>query len=242
MIPAATNGVGNTPTFVDVNGDGLLDVIYNGSNGTQKIRLNTRIATGFAFGVERAVNIDSSEFDTECAITSCSFGIWKQDSAFKLQDFNGDGASDLIGTFQKVSTFVDGLGYWDTDIKTYGYLLIVKQVTGTTVELKAKNTGRFLISHSYSVVDPRIPPSSEISIDPPYMTVTDTYVETIDSIDINGDGLTDILFRKKDSSNLTYMINNGNGFATAASFGIAWGKFLQLVDVNGDGRTDVLFP
>lgn len=235
LIPGANNGVGNAPSFVDVNGDGLLDVMYIGTDWNQKIRLNTRNVTGFAFGAERTVDIDSSEYNTECAAISCSFGIWKQDGAFKLQDFNGDGASDLIGTFSTYSNYVSG-DYEEWNSTTEGYLLVVKQITSTSVVLKARNNNRFSISDNRSWVD-----NSDWTR-PLSGSDTNNYVEVIDPLDVNGDGLTDLLLRKKDSSSLTYMINTGTGFSAPVALGISWGKYLQLVDVNGDGRTDVLFP
>jgi RHS repeat-associated protein len=59
--------------------------------------------------------------------------------------------------------------------------------------------------------------------------------------DINGDGLTDVLWRVANDTQLLIDINNGSGLNGGTTLsGISGRKHLQVVDFNADGRADLI--
>ncbi len=61
--------------------------------------------------------------------------------------------------------------------------------------------------------------------------------------DVNGDGLTDLLWRQdgENGDSLLIDINSGAGMRVGTTVsGITGRKFMQLVDINQDGRTDIV--
>lgn len=61
--------------------------------------------------------------------------------------------------------------------------------------------------------------------------------------DVNGDGLTDLLWRQdgENGDSLLIDINSGAGMRAGTTVsGITGRKFMQLVDINQDGRTDIV--
>ncbi|WP_282609411.1 FG-GAP-like repeat-containing protein, partial [Pelagibius sp. Alg239-R121] len=77
------------------------------------------------------------------------------------------------------------------------------------------------------------------------------YHRNLFPLDINGDGLTDILLQGKNTTQPSYLlINNGNGFDTVQTVTNNWGmsiggwsgdhRKIAILDLNGDGRSDIL--
>lgn len=234
MIPASTT----TPIFLDANGDSLLDIIYGNA-----IRIGERnITTGqHAWGAEKTISYDTSEylatFAAECANplagyqwNSCTFnGLWRQGGSFKLNDFNGDGASDLIGVMRKYSGQYNasrgGMIHFET---LSGVLVSVKNITSSSVEFKVSSKTRFQLGSCEQLNG---------------CNTTFSDVAKIDAADTNGDGLTDLILRPASSDNqISHLVNNGVSLVYGGYFNIAWGQYAQFLDVNGDGRTDVVYP
>jgi hypothetical protein len=56
--------------------------------------------------------------------------------------------------------------------------------------------------------------------------------------DINGDGLTDLIYSSDSAYNMAYG-NGSGGFQAPKQYGMTSTHFLELDDLNGDGRLDI---
>lgn len=210
------------PQLNDLNGDGLLDVVYYNSNGVQA-RLMERAGASWRWGAERRATF-RAEPPPSCppgTVDGCteSAPILREPRRFALNDFNGDAASDLVFTVTtqwKVACYAT-----DQDICRPGngnrstqtaYAYGVSQLTPTTIEFKRQ---------------------TQIPLD------TANGAHTVLG-DFNGDGLTDIA---SGANGLwRYALNSGAGFLPTVQLGsFMWPELVKTADVNGDGRSDLLF-
>lgn len=225
------NGSGDTgipyykdAAFIDLNGDGLVDIAYNNSNtdgqGDPKFRLTQRVASGgnwnYQFGAEQAFSISYSTPPGEQGyILANRLNFIPGETV----DYNGDGKVDL-SAFVATTRLTSGGGPYPGFSTTYRHAILSQDANGTYVVV---NWG-------------------------PVVPVTATNKPRTISIDLNNDGLLDLVTVSPDStaSNPTwtwrYALNTGNGFTGEVVLGSGTDfPDLQLVDYNRDGYPDLVY-
>lgn len=241
-----TNSPLNTPRFADLNGDGLVDIIYAG-NFSMAARLMERGVNGFGWGAERtvAVGLGSLQSDCDsanyCIITEGPFSGGH--AHFPMLDINGDARSDMTlqlkMEFQSQQpgcqpqlpsggtdgTATDGTSSAQTQCFNpkveYFLTATVTSITATTV-----NVGMY---SAWQTLDNPSGIPSTLQADQQFG-------------DFNGDGLMDMV-ASDGGNNWTTYLNNGLGYLAGVSIGNLNNKaYMQVVDVNGDGRSDIVFP
>ena len=230
------------PQQADLNGDGLIDLVYP-SGGALVARIMERGGSyGFRWGAPRTVSL----LGDGCTSGPCYtvMGLYRKNNYQQLNDFNADARSDLIVNVQATcgtgsgpppggsgppgtviprpreiappSGELQGTGGQEgTTVCSIGKMFAVESLTATTVVLKR---------YTDSVVSPEWPYSFS---------------------DINGDGLTDVVFMGTSEfpslmaslNTGTGFVGNGDGAITATAY-----KHAQILDVNGDGRADLVHP
>jgi hypothetical protein len=101
----------SNPQLADINGDGLLDVVYE--NPSLKARLMGPVSGGYAWGAERSVVLPTYPAGNPCTgwqdCTSSSQAKLNQNIGnFQLHDFNGDSRSDLVMHVITLWSYDDG--------------------------------------------------------------------------------------------------------------------------------------
>nr|WP_298156304.1 FG-GAP-like repeat-containing protein [uncultured Pseudoxanthomonas sp.] len=210
------------PQLADLNGDGLLDVLY--PVGSQlAARLMERQGAGFGFGSERAVVLQGASVGCGGANTTCTY--WFEPTSFlgvnQLFDLNADGSSDVLVqvnrnvTRQPLPGCQPEPGLPCTPTTTQDVAIwphVVTDIGPTQITLTAYGSSQPLI------------PGSQAG-------------------DFNGDGLTDFLTVNTSTNTVLYTLNTGTGFAGWTNLGtVPNAKHLKVADANGDGRSDLLYP
>ncbi|KAB8189476.1 hypothetical protein FKV24_009355 [Lysobacter maris] len=235
------------PQLADLNGDGLLDVVYRRTTPPNSVawyaRLMTRSGNNWEWGGEKIVYRDVPTLDF-CLPTpdySCTTSHFDSISnglgSYQLYDFNGDQASDLVYYRDFVVDYTytgsgecytppPGTQFPPIDDDPYCHeqhvfsrlsIQKVDQIGSTSIALSEY---ALLSRHGGG-----------------YGSMTDGKADRF--ADFNGDGLTDRL----ESGRYLYL-NNGVGF----DFQIDLGSQpedqdqIHIADVNGDGRADMLYP
>lgn len=252
--------------LIDLNGDGLLDVMYavqdpvNPFEYHLRSRLRERYEIssgmfGLRFGAEKPFQIRfapddpcSWEYPGTPKPTSCSYTLapWSRDKLVAVE-IDGDGRGDLIFEVNRTYDTLQGDG--ETEIR----FLLPDQMDALHAELAAEpeavsfqrywqfftsRTDQFLVEfQSYDSLRMYENSVGELPTD----------IRHIQLADFNGDGLTDLLYRVPSVSNgqtWRLRLNTGKGFATAyySATGIVNPDLVQVADVNGDGRADLLYP
>jgi RHS repeat-associated protein len=247
--------------LADLNGDGLIDVLYPRPNGLMT-RMMERQAGGFAFGPERGIGvleetlppigigIDCDTFNPD--VRNCQrtiTGVPTNKTGFvQMTDFNGDAASDVlirITTSAEVWTNFPGC---------------IREIEA----FRASSPSNGLIEYYQDpaevmqVSSPLNPCWETQSTDNLYaltvqnQTATSVHLAYYDIVshgtphaivfaDFNGDGLSDYAIRGTASSDWMYSINTGRHFWPQGTLGIAnFRDQTRFVDVTGDGRSDVV--
>ncbi|MFK8017826.1 MAG: RHS repeat-associated core domain-containing protein, partial [Gammaproteobacteria bacterium] len=64
-------------------------------------------------------------------------------------------------------------------------------------------------------------------------------------VDINGDGITDLMYQENSANRWRFHVNSGTQFLAAQTYTVptqASIERVQIIDYNGDGRSDVIYP
>ncbi len=225
--PGYTNGI----IADDLNGDGNLDIIANTSGGANNI----------------LVRLGNGDGNFQASMTFQAGASMSYYPEFKTGDFDGDGVTDLIvdaaydntihlligngnGTFEAQKSFVykplGGTQYnfelEVTDFNNDGNLdfaVINHEATSSIGVFLGNGDGNFRAAVS---------------------TTTDAY--TMDTADVNGDGIMDIVATEFLTSNSKVLLGVGDGtFSIAPSFATSGGnRGANLADLNGDGKLDLV--
>jgi RHS repeat-associated protein len=259
-IPSA-DSPDSQPQLADLNGDGLVDVIYPRANALFA-RLMQRQTSGFGWGAERTIHVNEASIwahiEPACnggipaGQVQCSISISGMPSSktgfMQMADFNGDASSDvLMRVSGQVRTWT---GY-------PGCAIVIERAAGEEPAARYYDPGEGGLQVSAAPNDPcwqttifgqmhalAVSGTSASTITlAHYGVVAAGSPEAIVPADANGDGLTDIFSRANAGSDWTYRINTGRGFT--GSTALALGNLpdhARFADVNGDGRTDALYP
>jgi RHS repeat-associated protein len=217
------------PQLVDFNGDGLLDVVYE-RNLTHYARLMTRTGGSFAWAAEKNV-VMTGAMPSKCSTASvCTISMSSDKSslgAFQLLDFNGDSRSDMVLNYSGLTTNPSAVfntlvslnvtsitastvnlqqGFaWDGPSTAYRFADyngdgLTDVIAGAVETWKLwKNTGQGFISHA--------------------QTITASYSNYLQIVDVNGDGRADIVYPKTNTT--TFDVRYGlaaGGFSAASAF------------------------
>lgn len=213
---------GYHPQLTDLNGDGLFDVFY--LNSGMRVRLMERSGSNFVWGAERQVTFVPEppppcppEAIDGCTISSPSL---YDPERFRLNDFNGDAASDLIFTVnQNWKELCEG------DLE-----MCPKPVLHVTAPRK--------YTYAVSAVD-----ATAIEFKRQGSVLSDMWWNAKPLVgDINGDGLTDLVYQRSVDQAFAYSLNTGVSFLPSVVVGaLPRPEHAKLLDVNGDGRADLLY-
>ncbi len=250
----------NQGTFLaDMNGDGLLDVMYRQSaaqNAVFRVRLMERSGSAFFWGGERELVVQEFSIDSRTYE-----GLLNPQERMQMHDFDGDSRSDLVlrvtthiptGNCSPESTSLIGE---HTDRSGQVWYLH-NAVAGGDTDAGDQMTGLLCFTNdtdagAYGVVDitptqitlrqrEKWPISREIAVVGSTIPILMVINRDFHFADFNGDGLTDALMKNTGSGWMVDLTGLNVTHTVAASFPNE--DYLQLADVNGDGRTDILFP
>ncbi|MFT4180075.1 MAG: toxin TcdB middle/N-terminal domain-containing protein, partial [Thermomonas sp.] len=261
-IPSLSN-VNDQAQLADVNGDGLVDVLYP-AGGTLKARVMTRqTGGGFAWGPERSVAVDESTYPmgpdcnggpgnmNECNV---SFGgLPSPKTGFvQMTDFNGDGASDVLLHVNETHRIWTGncqipvqpqqlpRSGGERTVAVWAY-----RSSGAATPAASLGSGSCydIVTNNllYAFTVQEITPGGPLTL--AAHASLGTVPQTVALADVNGDGLTDVLTRF--SSTAAWVCKRNTGTTMIGSCGdnptITDDRDqARFVDVNGDGRADAL--
>jgi RHS repeat-associated protein len=222
-LGVVATGLESGAQIMDVNGDGHEDIVFR-SGDFLKAHINNGNGTF-------AANKTLYTFTDTVSSATLNLGVQTQTADMKSAsavDVNGDGRSDLV---IKVSTKISACmirGELDDIVENRSeceYDLGGTWVSSTT-------TNHHLFVSSGSVLGPQLK----------LQQVLGKYDDTLRIADLNGDGLSDLLYVNADK--WWYRLSDGVQFLPARDAGMATSstrKYLnQFVDLNADGRADVL--
>jgi RHS repeat-associated protein len=222
-LGVVATGLENGAQVMDVNGDGNEDIVFRTGN-TIKAHVNNGNGTF-------AANKTLYTFTDTVASAELNMGVQSQTADMKSAsavDVNGDGRSDLV---MKVTTTTSGC-YVRGVLNRF-----VNSASECRNDLGGTWTSSTSTKHMLFV-------ASGIMTNP-LLTLQQTlgnYDDTFRIADLNGDGLSDLLFVSGDK--WWYRLSNGIEFLASRDAGLATSstkKYLdQFVDLNNDGRADVL--
>lgn len=265
-IPSTTTS-GDHIQLTDLNGDGLMDAVYN-STGL-KVRMMERIGSTYGWGAERtatffsypAVPCPSDSYN--CSETAPA--LWNPD-IFRLVDFNGDAASDLIFNITYKGFFLEQCP--GEEMRTQGAAAAKGAPPATTEQripdepsptkgpvtdaAPCPDGSPRQISWSYSSryaygvsqLTATTVEFKRVMVNPIPTTYLGVSALKPRLGDFNGDGLTDLLLPGDSTYSVAtnYALNTGQDFVTSSLGVIPNAGSIQVADVNGDGRSDVAFP
>jgi RHS repeat-associated protein len=222
-LGVVATGLENGAQVMDVNGDGNEDIVFRTGN-TIKAHVNNGNGTFTA-------NKPLYTFTDTVASAELNMGVQSQTADMKSAsavDINGDGRSDLV---MKVTTNTSGCyvrGILDRFVNSAYECR--NDLGGTWTS--STSTKHMLFVASGTMANPVLTLQQTLG----------NYEDTFRIADLNGDGLSDLLFVSGDK--WWYRLSNGIEFLASRDAGLATSstkKYLdQFVDLNNDGRADVL--
>jgi RHS repeat-associated protein len=239
-FPFAAQGVGDQGVrFADLNGDGRVDILAGvlpaatgqpvetcqTVNGQQVCELNRSVFRGAAFINDGKAWVPYPAFTPPLPLMSQAglAGGSSQDLSVQIVDVDGDGLADLIAAFRHP---------WDLN-------RLVREVWFNTGAGWRMSPDQLL---------PNLPGgTTPLMLDEPLRDPRALF----QWLDVNGDGLADIVFSKRQGSvnNSTTWLSTGRGFTEAAGWRVPLEAIadkggdptFRLMDINGDGFVDVLY-
>ncbi len=216
-------GLENGAQVMDVNGDGHEDIVFRSGNMI-KAHVNNGNGTFTA-------NKNLYTFTDTVASAQLNLGVQTQTADMKSAsavDVNGDGRSDLVLKVTTTTGRCFAYGMWQNFVQSQSEC---ERDFGGTWSSSITTNHRLFVSTG-TLLNPTLKLQQTLG----------NYDDTFRIADLNGDGLSDLLFVSSDK--WWYRLSDGIQFSTSRDSGLATSstkKYLnQFVDLNGDGRADVL--
>jgi virulence plasmid B protein/VCBS repeat protein len=239
---------GGSLLAMDVDGDGLTDLVYITDNGG-KLGLKILFSNGTSF----------ARSDEDQTVSTVLYG----GQCFST-DFNGDGMADLIYAYDNNKSL--GLSLFLSN----GRRGLIQQTTsplpqstklqfgGSLLSIDLNGDGRDDLVYAYAnnnTLQLCTLISNGVSLEPqpvqntgiPYYLSSAT-PPVILPMEVNGDGLPDLVIAENqdDKIRLNVMLSTGTGFnlqtqARQSLSSYNWGGSLLPLDLNGHGKTDILY-
>lgn len=228
-VPAGTHADGE-PQHADINGDGLVDLVYPNGGGLVARLMERGGSYGFRWGQEHPVYLSDDNCDGSCFQVQ---GLYRKNNYQQLNDFNADARSDLLinvsYTCSGDGSPGPGPGPGDPE---YPVEPFSTQSTATSTST-CTSTMPFTVE---SVSDEGV-------VAKRYGLWSFSANEAISFADINGDGLTDWISHGTTTGVPGFGINTGLDLPSSGNLGLGvMSSQVQVVDVNGDGLADVVYP
>ena len=232
---------------MDVNGDGLTDLVYGLSN-EGNIDLTILLSDGNSF----AASADGTS-------TAAASG-----GQIISMDFNGDGMVDLVYAYNDDDNLAMTLllSEGDQGLVEQAASPLPSSATalpygGSIIPIDVNGDGKDDLVYAVPDNDTLtlyVLLSNGVSFEPPVSMNTtipyflnDPNAPVLLPMEVNGDGLTDLVVAVNDNENidLYVLLSTGSGFALQSQASqpltsTAWGGTLLPLDLNGDGKTDLL--
>lgn len=271
-IPVLSGSASHPIKLLDVNGDGLLDILYpvtpsaSTGNASVLLRLLQRQSNGtLSFSAPYALDFQYSASDT-CIFVQCTNNFTSDDVLFSQGlDVNGDGKGDLM---MFVEQPCGGACTGPTSAATKSTSPVQPLFDAAQrPQATSPNSTRFSNGWWYQFyADGTEPPASGYTIPrfrfSEYWRALDYFSggtfgggSVVLEADVNGDGLMDLVYQDAQTPSTfwvmlnTGVVNDPSGIPAVYSYkspisvtGIPNGSYLQVVDINGDGRADLVFP
>jgi len=244
--PATTTGRGTNARALDVDGDGLEDLVWAdlvGYAGGDAIRYRLRLAGG-AFS--STVNVLVGPLAANRAIGSGLFGSWDTRMPTRRPDFNGDGRDDLIyrqtllipGEPGVPAKYIYTIHALCPGVTSFASLSATATSSpeyadfngdGLTDIFLYDQTGTFKYGLSTGTGFTSLQSAGSIA---PYLNARVL-------LDWDGDGNDDVLLAHA-TSNLWYVMrSNGETLASGVSTGLPFVGAAAVTDLNGDHQPDL---
>lgn len=256
-IPASTSN--SDFQIVDMNGDGLADLLYD-DNLQLQVRYLLKTAGNYGFS-STLIRVDLPSNPSQISgmpVPACppsSFCINQMRYRFytndelniRAQDVNGDGVADLVlrsDVYQ--STLANALSL--AEDPTYLFISTGQEASDVPI-IQGEEVTVHKSSHWVAFIGKGVNNSGDLdySTQKLYISQASSLFESADDnirfIDINADGLTDVLSKGSSGDFWDYALGTGAGFTTLTQLGTINNQdHLQLFDHNGDGYIDLYYP
>lgn len=235
------------PQHADLNGDGLVDLVYP-ANGSLVARIMERGGShGFRWGAPRTVSL----LGNDCPGGGCysAIGLYRKSNYQQLNDFNADARSDLIVNVPVTCSPGGGGGPGDGPPGGGGHVQKVGAASSASDEQEevatTQNTSGSCWNGLFFAVESLTSNAVVLRRFAEGKALDDDSIYSFS--DVNGDGASDLIYMGNPATSLGMMyveLNTGLGFVSNGQNAIQIPNFqhAQVVDANGDGRADYVYP
>jgi RHS repeat-associated protein len=236
--------------IVDMNGDGLADILYPNNNNQLQVKYLERSGSSYQFSSQAYPVLlpthpsqipGISYTQLPGYIQQLEYRYHKEDTInIQASDINGDGVADLI---LRTDLYETEPPFNTINEETpYQFISAGEDSDNTTGEPTPEHISSHWVVFIGNGLDQndRLIYTQNYYIEP--STISHTDDKGIRFVDINADGLTDVLNRDS-VNNWEFKLATGKGFTDyEAISSISNDEDLQLIDHNLDGFLDLVYP